>query len=118
MALVWGVLKLRARHATPSGCHTSKPFAYEYEWPHRNAAELAAEVWNYLGKTGITTKQVERGVYNGIWVPSKVMLPPDEPIEMPTCTCPHFMVTTWESQIHLKQVLQSLQYVLVVWLQD
>ncbi|KAI1495437.1 Extradiol ring-cleavage dioxygenase, class III enzyme, subunit B [Biscogniauxia marginata] len=110
-----GVIEVNVRkntyvqHDFVNDFHDSKPFVYEYDWPHRDAPELAAEVWNHLRKAGIKAKRVERGVDHGIWVPFKVMFPPDKPLEIPVIQVSTFHGYDLESQIRLGEVLQSLR---------
>lgn len=57
---------------------------------------------------------MERGVDHGIWVPFKVMFPPDRPLEIPIIQVSTFYGYDLDSQIRLGEALQSLRYVLVV----
>ncbi|KAK1764341.1 Extradiol aromatic ring-opening dioxygenase [Phialemonium atrogriseum] len=97
------------QHDFVNDFHDSKPFVYEYDWPHRDAPELAAEVWNHLREAGIKAKRVERGVDHGIWVPFKVMFPPDQPLEIPIIQVSTFYGYDLDSQIRLGEALQSLR---------
>lgn len=76
------------------------------------------EVWNHLRKAGIKAKRVERGVDHGIWVPFKVISPPDKPLEIPIVQVSTFHGYDLESQIRLGEALQSLRYMLMVQLND
>lgn len=78
------------------------------------------EVWNHLREAGIKAKRVERGVDHGIWVPFKVMFPPDKPLEVPIIQVSTFHGYDLESQIRLGEALQSLRYVTVIsiWLNE
>lgn len=89
--------------------HDTQPFVYEYDWPHKDGPELAVDVWNHLRKSGIKAKRVERGVDHGIWVPFKVMFPPDKPLEVPVVQVSTFHGYDLESQIRLGEVIKSLR---------
>ncbi|KAI1215090.1 Extradiol ring-cleavage dioxygenase, class III enzyme, subunit B [Annulohypoxylon truncatum] len=89
--------------------HDSAPFVYEYDWPHEDAPELASEVWRHLNKSGIKAKRVERGVDHGIWVPFKVMFPPEDPLDIPVVQVSTFHGYDLESQIHLGEAVASLR---------
>ncbi|KAJ5607115.1 hypothetical protein N7537_003734 [Penicillium hordei] len=90
--------------------HDSKPFVYEYNWPHQDAPELAAQLWEHLRKAGVKAKRVERGVDHGVWVPFKVMFPNEKPLDIPVIQISTFHGTNLESQIRLGQALQSLRH--------
>ncbi|OQE44678.1 hypothetical protein PENCOP_c002G03325 [Penicillium coprophilum] len=89
--------------------HDSKPFVYEYDWPHQDAPELAAQLWDRLRKAGIKAKRVERGVDHGVWVPFKVMFPEEKPLDIPVIQISTFHGYDLESQIRLGQALESLR---------
>ncbi|KAJ5177640.1 uncharacterized protein N7500_000339 [Penicillium coprophilum] len=90
--------------------HDSKPFVYEYDWPHQDAPELAAQLWDRLRKAGIKAKRVERGVDHGVWVPFKVMFPEEKPLDIPVIQISTFHGYNLESQIRLGQALESLRH--------
>lgn len=71
------------------------------------------DVWNHLRNAGIKAKRVERGVDHGIWVPFKVMFPPDKPLELPVVQVSTFHGYDLESQIRLGEAIKSLRYVTV-----
>lgn len=54
---------------------------------------------------------MERGVDHGIWVPFKVMFPPERPLEVPIVQVSTFHGYDLESQIRLGEAVQSLRYV-------
>ncbi|XDG02211.1 hypothetical protein ABKA04_001826 [Annulohypoxylon sp. FPYF3050] len=89
--------------------HDSAPFVYEYEWPHEDAPELASEVWRHLTKSGIKAKRVERGVDHGVWVPFKLMFPPENPLDVPIVQVSTFHGYDLESQIRLGEAVASLR---------
>ncbi|KAI1074119.1 Extradiol aromatic ring-opening dioxygenase [Whalleya microplaca] len=89
--------------------HDSRPSVYEYEWPHQDAPDLAAEIWRHLTKSGIKAKRVERGVDHGIWVPFKLMFPPEEPLDVPIIQVSTFYGYDLASQIRLGEAFQSLR---------
>ncbi|KAI1138802.1 Extradiol aromatic ring-opening dioxygenase [Hypoxylon sp. FL0543] len=89
--------------------HDSAPFVYEYDWPHKDAPELATEVWRHLTKSGIKSKRVERGVDHGIWVPFKLMFPPEDPLDIPIVQVSTFYGYDLESQIRLGEAVSSLR---------
>lgn len=89
--------------------HDAYPAAYKYEWPHHDAPELATEVWKHLRSSGIKAKRVERGVDHGIWVPFKVMFPPEDPLEIPIVQVSTYHGYDLESQIRLGEAFQSLR---------
>ncbi|KAI1651661.1 Extradiol ring-cleavage dioxygenase, class III enzyme, subunit B [Daldinia loculata] len=89
--------------------HDSAPFVYEYDWPHEDAPELATEVWRHLTKSGIKAKRVERGVDHGVWVPFKLMFPPENPLDVPVVQVSTFYGYDLESQIRLGEAVASLR---------
>ncbi|KGO48140.1 Extradiol ring-cleavage dioxygenase, class III enzyme, subunit B [Penicillium expansum] len=98
------------QHDFVNDFHDSKPFVYEYDWPHQDAPELAAQLWEHLRKAGIKAKRVERGVDHGVWVPFKVMFPSEKPLDIPVIQISTFHGTDLESQIRLGQALKSLRH--------
>ncbi|KAI0133181.1 Extradiol aromatic ring-opening dioxygenase [Hypoxylon sp. NC0597] len=89
--------------------HDSAPFVYEYDWPHQDAPELAIEVWRHLNKSGIKAKRAERGVDHGVWVPFKLMFPPEDPLDIPIVQVSTFYGYDLESQIRLGEAVSSLR---------
>ncbi|KAI2641671.1 Extradiol ring-cleavage dioxygenase, class III enzyme, subunit B [Hypomontagnella submonticulosa] len=89
--------------------HDSAPFVYEYDWPHEDAPELATEVWRHLTKSGIKAKRVERGVDHGVWVPFKLMFPPESPLDIPIVQVSTFHGYDLESQIRLGEAVATLR---------
>ncbi|OTA94857.1 hypothetical protein M434DRAFT_70566 [Hypoxylon sp. CO27-5] len=89
--------------------HDSAPFVYEYDWPHKDAPELSIEVWRHLTKSGIKAKRVERGVDHGVWVPFKLMFPPEDPLDIPIVQVSTFYGYDLESQIRLGEAVSSLR---------
>ncbi|KAH6654746.1 Extradiol ring-cleavage dioxygenase, class III enzyme, subunit B [Truncatella angustata] len=89
--------------------HDSKPFVYEYEWPHEDAPELAKGIWQHLKDSSIKTKRVQRGVDHGVWVPFKVMFPEDDPLDVPIIQVSTFHGYDLESQIRLGELFNCLQ---------
>ncbi|KAI7780353.1 hypothetical protein LA080_016077 [Diaporthe eres] len=89
--------------------HDTQPFVYEDDWPHKDAPELAVDVWNDLRKAGIKAKRVERGVDHGIWVTLKVMFPPNKPLEVPVIQVSTLHGYDLESQIRLGEVIKTLR---------
>lgn len=71
------------------------------------------DVWNHLRGAGIKAKRVERGVDHGVWVPFKVMFPPDKPLELPIVQVSTFHGYNLESQIHLGEAVKSLRCVIM-----
>lgn len=71
------------------------------------------DVWKHLRDAGIKAKRVERGVDHGIWVPFKVMFPPERPLEVPIIQVSTFHGYDLESQIRLGEAIQSLRYVVI-----
>ncbi|CAI7582787.1 unnamed protein product [Penicillium discolor] len=111
-----GVIEVNVKHGTyiqhdfVNDFHDSKPFVYEYDWPHQDAPELATKLWQHLRKAGLKAKRVERGVDHGVWVPFKVMFPNEKPLDIPVIQISTFHGTNLESQIRLGQALQSLRH--------
>ncbi|EMR67580.1 putative aromatic ring-opening dioxygenase protein [Eutypa lata UCREL1] len=89
--------------------HDTHPFVYEYEWPHEDAPELAVDVWRHLTKSGIRAKRVERGVDHGVWVPFKLMFPPEAPLDVPIIQVSTFHGYDLGSQIRLGEAFQPLR---------
>ncbi|KAI1391000.1 Extradiol ring-cleavage dioxygenase, class III enzyme, subunit B [Hypoxylon trugodes] len=89
--------------------HDSAPFVYDYEWPHEDAPGLATDVWKHLTKSGIKAKRVERGVDHGVWVPFKLMFPPENPLDVPVVQVSTFYDYDLESQIRLGEAVASLR---------
>ncbi|KAL7625058.1 hypothetical protein AAE478_004272 [Parahypoxylon ruwenzoriense] len=89
--------------------HDSKPLVYEYEWPHADAPELAAEVYRHLVRSGIKAKRVERGVDHGVWAPFKLMFPPEAPLDLPVVQVSTFHGYDLASQIRLGEAVASLR---------
>lgn len=56
---------------------------------------------------------MERGVDHGIWVPFKVMFPPDKPLEVPVIQISTLHGYDLENQIRLGEAIKSLRYVTV-----
>ncbi|KAJ5355951.1 hypothetical protein N7517_010560 [Penicillium concentricum] len=98
------------QHDFVNDFHDSKPFVYEYDWPHQDAPELAAQLWDHLRRAGFKAKRVERGVDHGVWVPFKVMFPDEKPLDIPVIQISTFHGYDLESQIRLGQALQSLRH--------
>ncbi|KAJ5807326.1 hypothetical protein N7447_010782 [Penicillium robsamsonii] len=111
-----GVIEVNVKNGTHiqhdfvNDFHDSKPFVYEYDWPHQDAPELAAQLWEHLRKAGFKAKRVERGMDHGVWVPFKVMFPDEKPLDIPVIQISTFHGYDLESQIRLGQALQSLRY--------
>lgn len=91
--------------------HDSHPFVYEYDWPHQDAPELASYVWKHIVDASLKAKRVERGVDHGVWVPFKIMFPPEKPLDIPLVEVSTFQGYDLESQIRLGEVFESLRYV-------
>ncbi|KXG47231.1 Extradiol ring-cleavage dioxygenase, class III enzyme, subunit B [Penicillium griseofulvum] len=110
-----GVIEVNVKRGTPiqhdfvNDFHDSHPFAYEYDWPHQDAPELAAQLWKHLRNAGLKAKRVERGIDHGVWVPFKVMFPNEKPLDIPVIQISTFHGNDLESQIRLGQALQSLR---------
>ncbi|KAF2109961.1 Extradiol ring-cleavage dioxygenase, class III enzyme, subunit B [Lophiotrema nucula] len=110
-----GVIEVNVKKTTPilhdfvNDFHDTKPFVYDYDWPHRDAPELAHDVWKHLVKAGIKAKRVERGVDHGVWVPFKIMFPPEDPLEVPIIEVSTFHGYDLESQIRLGEAVRSLR---------
>ncbi|KAJ5951942.1 uncharacterized protein N7479_010355 [Penicillium vulpinum] len=111
-----GVIEVNVKNGTHiqhdfvNDFHDSKPFVYEYDWPHQDAPALAAQLWELLRKAGFKAKRVERGVDHGVWVPFKVMFPDETPLDIPVIQISTFHGTDLEIQIRLGQALQSLRH--------
>ncbi|KAI1764069.1 Extradiol ring-cleavage dioxygenase, class III enzyme, subunit B [Hypoxylon sp. FL1150] len=97
------------QHDFVNDFHDTKPFVYEYEWPHQDAPELALDVWKHLVSQGIKAKRVERGVDHGVWVPFKLMFPPEAPLDIPVVQVSTFHGYDLESQIRLGEAVGSLR---------
>ncbi|BCS23751.1 DODA-type extradiol aromatic ring-opening family dioxygenase [Aspergillus puulaauensis] len=97
------------QHDFVNDFHDSRPSVYEYDWPHQDAPELAAEVWQHLRKAQIKSKRVERGVDHGIWVPFKVMFPEERPLDIPLIQVSTFHGYDLASQIRLGEAVHSLR---------
>ncbi|KAK6069983.1 aromatic ring-opening dioxygenase [Seiridium cupressi] len=97
------------QHDFVNDFHDSKPFVYDYNWPHQDAPELATGVWQHLKDSGIKTKRVQRGVDHGVWVPFKVMFPEDDPLDVPIIQVSTFHGYNLESQIRLGEAFNSLR---------
>lgn len=69
------------------------------------------EVWKHLVKSGVKAKRVERGVDHGVWVPFKVMFPPEKPLGIPVIQVSTYHGYDLESQIRLGQIFESLRCV-------
>ncbi|KAL4909683.1 hypothetical protein BDW74DRAFT_173176 [Aspergillus multicolor] len=98
------------QHDFVNDFHDSKPFVYEYDWPHRDGPEMAAQLWHHLRNAGIKAKRVERGVDHGVWVPFKVMFPEETPLDIPLIQISTFHGYDLESQIRLGEAIQSLRH--------
>ncbi|KAL4887587.1 Extradiol ring-cleavage dioxygenase, class III enzyme, subunit B [Aspergillus karnatakaensis] len=97
------------QHDFVNDFHDTKPFVYEYDWPHQDAPELASQVWSHIVKAGIKAKRVERGIDHGVWVPFKVMFPEEKPLDVPVILVSTFHGYNLESQIRLGEVFKSLR---------
>ncbi|CAH0015697.1 unnamed protein product [Clonostachys rhizophaga] len=89
--------------------HDTHPYVYKYEWDHQDAPKLGNEIWRYLKDKGLKAKRVERGVDHGVWVPFKVMFPPERPLDIPLIQVSTFHGYDLESQIKLGEVFESLR---------
>lgn len=89
--------------------HDAYPAVYDFEWPHHDAPELAIEVWSHLKKASIRALRVERGVDHGLWVPFKVMFPPEDPLDLPVVQVSTFHGYDLASQIRLGEAVHSLR---------
>ncbi len=85
---------------------------YKYDWPHKDAPDLAVEIWKHLVKSGVKAKRVERGVDHGVWVPFKLMFPPEKPLDIPVIQVSTYHGYDLESQIRLGEIFESLRYVI------
>ncbi|XXH00180.1 hypothetical protein Hte_006522 [Hypoxylon texense] len=97
------------QHDFVNDFHDTRPSVYEYEWPHLDAPELAQDVWKHLVGQGIKAKRVERGVDHGVWVPFKLMFPPEAPLDIPIVQVSTFHGDDLESQIRLGEAVASLR---------
>ncbi|KAL2817078.1 Extradiol ring-cleavage dioxygenase, class III enzyme, subunit B [Aspergillus cavernicola] len=98
------------QHDFVNDFHDSRPFVYEYDWPHQDAPELARQLWEHLHKAGIKAKRVERGVDHGVWVPFKVMFPEETPLDIPIIQISTFHGYDLASQIRLGQAFEWLRH--------
>ncbi|CAH0036333.1 unnamed protein product [Clonostachys solani] len=89
--------------------HDTHPYVYKYEWDHQDAPKLGNEIWRHLKDNGLKAKRVERGVDHGVWVPFKVMFPPERPLDIPIIQVSTFHGYDLESQINLGEVFESLR---------
>ncbi|GAA5865060.1 hypothetical protein JCM8547_007699 [Rhodosporidiobolus lusitaniae] len=96
--------------------HDSAPFVYEYEWPHLDSPELAAEVYRELKSAGLDTRRVQRGVDHGVWVPAKILFPEEAPLDLPIIQVSTFHGYDLAIQYKLGEALarlKSLGYLLL-----
>ncbi|KAL3473946.1 Extradiol ring-cleavage dioxygenase, class III enzyme, subunit B [Aspergillus californicus] len=98
------------QHDFVNDFHDTRPYVYEYDWPHQDSPKLAVQVWEQLRKAGIKAKRVERGVDHGVWVPFKVMFPENDPLDIPIIQVSTFHGYDLASQIRLGQALQLLRH--------
>lgn len=99
----------KSKHDFVNDFHDTRPAVYEYDWPHTDAPDLAGEVWRHLTKSGVKAKRVERGVDHGIWVPFKVMFPPEQPLDIPIIQVSTYHGYDLASQIDLGEAVLSLR---------
>lgn len=99
------------QHDFVNDFHDTFPAAYEFDWPHHDDPELAKDVWKHLNKAGIKAQRVERGVDHGLWVPFKVMFPPDDPLDLPIIQVSTYHGRDLASQTRLGEAVSSLRYV-------
>jgi aromatic ring-opening dioxygenase catalytic subunit (LigB family) len=99
----------RTKHDFVNDFHDTHPFVYDYDWPHTDAPELAHDIWKHLIKAGFKAKRVERGVDHGVWVPFKVMFPPEKPLDIPVVQVSTFHGYDLASQIRLGQAFYELR---------
>ncbi|KAH7069950.1 Extradiol ring-cleavage dioxygenase, class III enzyme, subunit B [Paraphoma chrysanthemicola] len=110
-----GVIEVNVKRNTPivhdfvNDFHDSHPFVYDYDWPHQDASDLASHVWKHIVNSGVQAKRVERGVDHGIWVPFKIMFPPETPLDIPIIQVSTFHGYDLKSQIRLGEVLGPLR---------
>ncbi|CAI6093156.1 unnamed protein product [Clonostachys chloroleuca] len=101
--------KTHIQHDFVSDFHDTHPYVYKYEWDHRDAPKLGNEIWRHLKENGLKAKRVERGVDHGVWVPFKIMFPPERPLDIPVIQVSTFHGYDLESQIKLGEVFESLR---------
>ncbi|GAA6050958.1 hypothetical protein JCM3770_005343 [Rhodotorula araucariae] len=75
--------KTLIEHDFVNDFHDSYAPAYEYDWEHIDAPELAREVYAELRDAGLDARRVERNLDHGVWVPAKVLFPPEAPLDIP-----------------------------------
>ncbi|OIW33123.1 LigB subunit of an aromatic-ring-opening dioxygenase LigAB [Coniochaeta ligniaria NRRL 30616] len=97
------------QHDFVNDFYDSRPSVYDYDWPHQDAPDLALEVWSHLQKSGFKAKRVARGVDHGVWVPFKVMFPPEKPLDVPIVQVSTFHGYDLASQIRLGQAFRTLR---------
>jgi aromatic ring-opening dioxygenase catalytic subunit (LigB family) len=105
----WHELTRCGKHDFVNDFYDSRPSVYEYDWPHLDAPDLALEVWKHLQKSGFKAKRVSRGVDHGVWVPFKVMFPPEKPLDIPIVQVSTFHGYDLDSQIRLGEAIQTLR---------
>jgi len=89
--------------------HDSHPELYAEDWDHIDAPDLGLEIWSHLKASGIKAKRVERGIDHGVWVPFKVMFPPERPLDIPIVLVSTFHGYDLASQLRLGEALRSLR---------
>jgi aromatic ring-opening dioxygenase catalytic subunit (LigB family) len=97
------------QHDFVNDFHDSHPFVYEYDWPHKDAPDLANYVWKHIVASGTKAKRTERGVDHGVWVPFKIMFPPEKPLDIPVVQISTFHGYDLQSQINLGKILEPLR---------
>ncbi|VUC26932.1 unnamed protein product [Clonostachys rosea] len=105
----WACLADSFQHDFVGDFHDTYPHVYKYEWDHQDAPELGNKIWRHLKANGLKAKRVERGVDHGVWVPFKVMFPPERPLDIPLIQVSTFHGYDLESQIRLGEVFESLR---------
>ncbi|GAA6041784.1 hypothetical protein JCM8097_007159 [Rhodosporidiobolus ruineniae] len=117
-----GIIEVNVKPETPilhdyvNDFHDSHPSVYEYDWPHLDAPELAHEVYGELKGAGLTARRVQRGVDHGVWVPAKVLFPPETPLDIPIVQISTFHGYDLAQQFKLGEAvrrLRSLGYLLL-----
>ncbi|KAL5341678.1 Extradiol ring-cleavage dioxygenase, class III enzyme, subunit B [Aspergillus crustosus] len=71
------------QHDFVNDFHDTHPFVYNYTWSHTDDPTQATQIWQKLRNAGIKAKRVDHGVDHGVWVPFKIMIPEETPLDIP-----------------------------------
>ncbi|KAI3322969.1 putative aromatic ring-opening dioxygenase LigB subunit [Xylariaceae sp. AK1471] len=86
------------------------PHYYEYQYPNNGSPEIAGKVVEKLGKAGIATEKVKRGLDHGVWVGFMAAFDPKKnPLNVPIVQVSLFNNEDHDLHYRMGQALEGLR---------